>query len=233
MTYYVYKHTFPNSKVYIGITKQNPEKRWRNGFGYTHNLFLKNAIQKYGWENIKHEILFDKLTEEEAYQKEIELIAYYKSNQREYGYNLSTGGECGSKGVKKTYVWNKGKTNVYSDEIKQRISKGLKKHYATYGNSSKTKFIKGQKAWNKGKKTPLEIRKKLSEAHKQLTGSKAPRSKPILKISIETGEILKKYSCAKEAAQENGVSNKAILNCCHKKTKTSCGYIWKFERNDL
>ena len=27
--YSVYKHTFPNGKVYIGITKQNPLKRRR------------------------------------------------------------------------------------------------------------------------------------------------------------------------------------------------------------
>lgn len=27
--YYVYIHTFPNKKVYIGITYQNPNRRWR------------------------------------------------------------------------------------------------------------------------------------------------------------------------------------------------------------
>ena len=30
----VYKHTSPNGKVYIGITKQNPKQRWGNGSGY-------------------------------------------------------------------------------------------------------------------------------------------------------------------------------------------------------
>lgn len=25
--YYVYKHTTPNGKVYVGITKQNPNRR--------------------------------------------------------------------------------------------------------------------------------------------------------------------------------------------------------------
>lgn len=33
--YTVYKHTFPNGKIYIGITKQAPSKRWRNGTGYS------------------------------------------------------------------------------------------------------------------------------------------------------------------------------------------------------
>lgn len=30
--YVVYKHTAPNGKCYIGVTRQNPpEKRWKNG----------------------------------------------------------------------------------------------------------------------------------------------------------------------------------------------------------
>ena len=35
MEFYVYKHTCPNEKIYIGITKQQPIKRWGyNGYGY-------------------------------------------------------------------------------------------------------------------------------------------------------------------------------------------------------
>ena len=90
--YYIYKHTAPNGKVYIGITSKSPSQRWNNGKGYAAQLFGK-AVEKYGWENIRHEILFDSLTKEEAEVKEIELIAFYKSNQREYGYNVSSGGE--------------------------------------------------------------------------------------------------------------------------------------------
>ena len=70
-TYSVYKHTNKvNGKVYIGITYNKPEVRWgSNGIGYKRQLFW-NAIQKYGWDNFTHEILF----ESQAYQKEIELI---------------------------------------------------------------------------------------------------------------------------------------------------------------
>lgn len=31
MKYVVYKHTCPNGKVYIGITSQKPEHRWKKG----------------------------------------------------------------------------------------------------------------------------------------------------------------------------------------------------------
>ena len=92
--YIVYKHTSPNGKVYIGITSQNPERRWRkNGEGYKDHNYFWNAIQKYGWDNFTHEILFNDLTAEQAYKKEQEFISYYKSNDSRYGYNLSSGGE--------------------------------------------------------------------------------------------------------------------------------------------
>ena len=72
----VYKHTFPNGKVYIGITsKKKPNQRWESGTGYSKNqIVMYNAIQKYGWDNIKHEILFENLSKDDACKKEIELI---------------------------------------------------------------------------------------------------------------------------------------------------------------
>ena len=68
--YCVYKHTFPNGKIYIGVTSINPLRRWENGFGYRKQTVMFRAICKYGWDNIQHEILFDGLAKEEACQKE-------------------------------------------------------------------------------------------------------------------------------------------------------------------
>jgi hypothetical protein len=90
--YSVYKHETPKGKVYIGITKQKPVKRWLHGQGYAKQSYFYNAILKYGWDNIRHEVLLTGLTREEAEQKEIELIAKYKSNNRAYGYNIDYGG---------------------------------------------------------------------------------------------------------------------------------------------
>lgn len=54
--YYIYIHTCPNKKRYIGLSK-NPKQRWNNGDGYKANLEFYKQIKKYGWENIKHEIV--------------------------------------------------------------------------------------------------------------------------------------------------------------------------------
>lgn len=97
----VYKHTLPNKKIYIGITSKKPIYRWNNGKGYKNQSLFYRAILKYGWDNIKHEILFTGLSEREACEKEIELIAKYKSNDRKFGYNISNGGGKTACGVNK------------------------------------------------------------------------------------------------------------------------------------
>jgi group I intron endonuclease len=96
----VYKHTSPSGKCYIGITCQVPEYRWgNNGYKYLEILkngklkhpYFANAILKYGWNNIKHEILHKELSKEEACKLEQEYITRYKSLG--LSYNTTDGGE--------------------------------------------------------------------------------------------------------------------------------------------
>lgn len=135
--YVVYMHTTPSNKRYIGITKVGVSRRWCNGIHYKKQLFGK-AIKKYGWENIKHEILFEKLSEKEAKQKERELIKQYKSNDRHYGYNLTEGGD-GFTGMKLT------------EEHRKNISLGKK----------------GQIPHNKGKKMSEAQRQRIIETRRR------------------------------------------------------------------
>lgn len=51
------------------------------------------AIQKYGFENFKHEILEDGLTEETAKAREIALIAECRTTEYDFGYNGTDGGD--------------------------------------------------------------------------------------------------------------------------------------------
>ena len=98
----VYLHTVPKEisgydwdKYYVGITHHPTKIRWGlSGQGYKGQFFYK-AISKYGWDNIKHEILYENLIQAEACQHEIELIEKLNSCDRRYGYNASYGGNLG------------------------------------------------------------------------------------------------------------------------------------------
>ena len=86
-------HTSPSGKMYVGITKQTPEKRWQNGRGYKYNYHFSNAIKKYGWENFEHGIIADHLTKDEACQMEKSLIKELNLMNGDFGYNITAGGE--------------------------------------------------------------------------------------------------------------------------------------------
>ena len=91
---YLYRITnIINNKKYIGITKRKPEIRWSNGKGYKKTSYFRAAIEKYGWDNFEHIILYSNLSKEDACQKEIELIKEYDTTNREFGYNNALGGE--------------------------------------------------------------------------------------------------------------------------------------------
>jgi hypothetical protein len=142
-TYTVYKHTTPNNKIYIGITSQPTYKRWRKGKGYLGSYFYQ-AIKKYGWENIKHEILFVNLNKEEAEQKEIQLIAECKSNNRDWGYNIASGGAIN------LFEHKKGKEAYWYG-----------KHHT---QDTKKKISINNARWLKGKKRDEKIVKKITES---------------------------------------------------------------------
>ena len=93
VTYTVYMHTDPDGKKYIGITKRDVKDRWNNGFGYASNKDLRffDAIRKFGWDNIKHEIIASDLSKEKAIETEAELIPKYKTTNPEFGYNIADG----------------------------------------------------------------------------------------------------------------------------------------------
>jgi group I intron endonuclease len=221
MKYCVYCHTNKlNNKKYIGITSQIPENRWRNGKGYINNEYFYRAIEKYGWHNFSHEILYTGLSKEEAENLEIKLIAEYKTTNNEFGYNIEAGGNSTEKftdNIRKK-ISQSLKGHVCSDETKKKISEAQK------GKISSKKGIKatpeqieknrlshlGQKAWNKGKVW--------GEKEKAKFGGKAIKC-------VETGVI---YQTMHIASKETGVNISSICACCKKKKKTAGGYTWEY-----
>ena len=99
MNYNVYKHTnLINHKSYIGITSQKCQNRWGiNGKGYELQPKFYHAIQKYGWDNFQHDILYTNLDKETALKIEADLIKTYDTIKN--GYNISPHGTIESKRV--------------------------------------------------------------------------------------------------------------------------------------
>lgn len=82
-----------NNKVYIGQTRNSLKSRCGvGGKNYKSNLQFWNDIEKYGWDNFEHKILYDGLKVEEANKIERDLIKQYNSNDDKFGYNIVRGG---------------------------------------------------------------------------------------------------------------------------------------------
>ena len=107
--YSIYIHINPldNNKVYIGLTKQKVQNRWSNGQGYKKCTYFNRAIEKYGWKNFQHKILFQHLTKEQAELKEKELIKEYQATNPTKGYNIQSGGATGPRDFSKMIEWSR------------------------------------------------------------------------------------------------------------------------------
>ena len=198
-SYTVYKHTSPSGKVYIGITRQRPEVRWANGTGYKHSPHFLAAIQKYGWNNIRHEIIRAGLTKQEAERLEVELIAKYKATDRAHGYNSDNGGNApGSK----------------SAETRRKIGAAVSgKKHPRYGKKQSPEWVAKRMANAKGRRLSPEHRAKLEAARKV----------PVR--CVDTGEI---YESATEAGRRLNIQNSKITAVCRGKRKTAGGLRWEY-----
>ena len=230
--YKVYKHTCPNNKVYIGITSLKINIRWKSGKGYKNSLLFYRAINKYGWENIKHEILYKDLTKEEAEQKEIMLIKEYNSNNKDYGYNIECGGQTGAIGIKRSKETlikmrkaNLGK--IVSEETKNKISNTLKGRIFTDEHRHKKSLAQtGEKNHMYGKKISKETREKMSK--NQPKGKDNKHSRRVAQMPLKNDEIIKVWDCMEDIKNKLGISHCCISDCCRGKQKTSGGYRWRY-----
>lgn len=69
---------------------------------------------------------------------------------------------------------------------------------------------------------------KTKEELGKLTGGKSGNI-PVLKVDIETNEILDEYDSIREAGRENYISYESIRCCIRGKQKTAGGYKWKID----
>lgn len=223
-----------NDKRYVGITSCKPEIRWKKGLGYSDRLPIGRAFRKYGWDGFAHEIIADNLTEAQAKQMEINLIAELKTQDPEFGYNICAGGE-GVTG------WHP------TDETRRKISEAAKRRCGmanpNYGHKW-TDEMKASASKNKKGNMSDETRRAISESAKQRVGELNPfygkhhsdeTKKKLSELRSRAVEMFDKnmnllniFPSIKNASEITGINKVAISNCCRGKTMTSGGYIWRY-----
>lgn len=193
--YSLYIHKFPNGKVYIGITKRTLEQRFKfQGKGYVNQTFMYRAIQKYGWDNIGHYLLADRLLKQIAIELEKQLISKWDSANPKHGYNIDYGGTTGChspESIRKAVEhrrWYKAPDYI------------LKQH---------AEFMKGNQ-YNKGNHHTEEFKKwKSKQMHEKYKDGNNPRCKVVHMLDSNGNEVAT-FKSLRECAKVLGLSPASI-----------------------
>ena len=234
-TYCVYVHINKiNGKKYVGQTIYGdyPKRRWRNGTGYSNQLYFYNAIQKYGWDNFEHEIVASNLTKEEADNFEKLLIKHLYTSDKNLGYNLTMGGD----GCFGRYVTEETRRKMsdartgakLSDETKKKI--GIASKGRNVGRKHTDEELEKMRAkrngvQNKKGGAPKGI-KKSEDAKKKIQENS--HKKQVVQKKLN-GDVLKKYPSLSSASRETGINLGNISSCCNGRIDTAGGFIWEFD----
>lgn len=226
----VYMHTNRlNNKKYIGITCQEPKKRWRNGKGYKNGYFA-SAINKYGWDCFIHGILYENISEDMAKQIEINLISKYNTMDKRYGYNLVEGGN-----VTTGYSHTEEAKRKMSNSKKGVFSGRSNPMYGKYGELAPAYGIKRSKEFcdavsenNRKRFISEETKSKISKNHADFKGGKHPQAKKVNQYKLD-GTFVRSWDCINDIQREYGYFNSQIGKCCKGILKKSYGYIWRYD----
>lgn len=181
------------------------------------NLHLQNAWNKYGEQNFKFEIILscpiEKLDEEE-----IRLIQEHKSNNRRFGYNITSGGDRPNhtdktkEKIRQSLMGRKhsAASILKMSESKKKISEETKLKYRNARIGKKMSSETREKIRNAllGRQPSKESIAKMSQAKRNRKVSKETREKLRLsrlgkKMSDETKIKLSKYHLGTKASEES------------------------------
>ena len=164
------------------------------------------------------------MTQEEAEQKEIELIARYNTTDRRYGYNVHKGGDIKAVGgdnfnAIKIICINTGEVFdcITDATLKYNISRRC--IYSCLKSDQHTAGVyNGERlTWQYYDEYLIEPREKYTECRF------IPTKKRVL--CVETGII---YDSPMDASNNIGINNKYISRNCRGEKKSACGYHFEY-----
>lgn len=229
--YKIYKYTSPSGGVYIGQTSQEVDQRaQKDGKGYLSinkntgeylQPAIAHAIIKYGWNNLKKEILFDNLSSQEADEKEKELIEFYRNGGK--CYNIASGGK-GIPGV------NERKIKQYSLQGTFIREWNSLKEAEKYLNKPKAEANISACCLGKKNRAYGYIWRYSNDPNNLEVKPLTPYRAPIDQYTRE-GDYITTYQTIAEASKQTGIGDTSIGNCLRGRSKSAGGYVWKFNND--
>ena len=133
--YSVYQHVTPDGMYYFGAT-QNVERRWSNNGAEYKGTALQPYIEKFGWDNIQHIVLFKDQTRENALWIENFLI----ETAREDGVCIN---KQRSGLVSKEEGYNQDRNQKYYEINKEQVKERHKQYY----QKNREKELEQRRQW--------------------------------------------------------------------------------------
>lgn len=243
---YIYKITnLINKKIYIGQTRRPIQRRWHEHLTTKDNCPIHIAIQKYGIDNFKIEIIEECQDNSILDEREIYYIKKYDSYNSKIGYNATKGGNNNSQQIIDWIRSNPEQVKNHLDnirplalkkfednpELKEKREKARMCGYKRYMQEHKEEWLDNQR------KKLMKAREILKEQYKenpeeiikraQTNGKKA--SKAVIQLDKDTGQIIQTFESCSNAARylgkDGGHTN--ISKACRKGT-VSYGFKWAY-----
>lgn len=219
-----------NNKIYIGQTVKTFKSRYGgNLLKFTHNVHLKNAIDKYGIENFEIDEEFDvAYSKEELDKLENLYIKLYKTTNEKFGYNKMLGGSNGlhteeTKRKMKKIQQNVNGVKVFcytTKEVFGSIAEASRKYNTTSGEIVLCCQFKIKKAGKIGNK-PLQWL-----YYNDYISGKTPEEIDRL-ICVTTNEVFDSFE---EAVEKYPTATLSGISQCCSLIYNSCGFDNKGRR---
>lgn len=188
-----------NGKFYIGKTTKGLNRRRTEHLSFIEpKTIFQKAIKKYGKDSFEWEVILECKTSEDLIYSEKEMIRLYVSNNNNFGYNMTEGGDGFAHGEKNP---------VHRPEIKQKIINKLKLNNGSFRQEVRDKISKTLK----GRLLSEEHKKAISKGsmgHRASKGKNNPKSKEWI-VEHPNG-YLEKIKGLREFCEKNSLNRKLM-----------------------
>lgn len=223
-TWCVYKHVNKlNGKVYIGITsEQILNNRWDNGNGYKRNKLFYEDINKYGWiDGFYHVVLKENLSKSEAEEMEANLIKKYNANDKNFGYNIASGGATHS--VNSIPVCKYDLNDNFIEEYCSISEAARNNNIGEWMIRKCLRNLIDNIGGYKWKYKDVNI-KCSSEEQKEI----GRRNSTVYQYSLD-GNYMQSYKNSTEASLCTGINSSYITRSCRKENSRAGDFQWFYE----